>query len=397
MQYKIKFGPTALYILVGLYIIFSLHPLLNSGYYSDDIGTSIVKGKLEYENISLLSYIIDNLKTSITSIGRFLPVGQIFGSTVMYFSSSIALYKSLVLLLILSNIFLFGYFTYVISKDHYVSILLMLLIPLLFQFRLYHDPILSFGGGLQIILSFLLASLILLLKYLEGGNRKYLFISILFYNVCLYYYELSIPLILLYFATIAHKRNSIKQVISYGSPFIVSVIIVLALNFIVKVFFISPSSSSYGGTSINFDIFRLLYTFSLQLYASLPLSYFFSDPSNILSFNWVQLIRQLETLDILAVIIFIILLFHVLGKLDFTNLPANLFTSIGIILLIIPAMTISLSTKYQLEYDWYGGIGIGYIPVYIQYYGISMIFIGILSIRQSGMARVTITIILSLV
>ena len=359
--------------LICLYIILSLLPILHSGYYSDDMVNSSLRGQIALDKMSYFNYTINFIDYMAKAYGRFVPVSIFTLTLIFYYFHNIFLYKAIILLLIIINTLLFGLFTKKIFKDSYVSYLFMLGIPLFFQFRLYHDPILSFAGQLQFFFCYLFGSLIFLQYYLETGNKTTLIASLVLFNVSLYSYEISAPLTLLYFIIIYEEKRNLAISLRKSLPFIYSLLIAIFINLLFRFIIKSQSLPEYGGITIHFNIGLIIRTLFMQIYSALPLSYFLTNPSHLFNHNILILLKQLNDKDIFLLVIFNILTFNLAKRINIANLNWRKSLSIGLCLLILPAIPIALSAKYQQEFNWYGGWGIGYIPVYIQYYGALMV------------------------
>lgn len=358
-----------IYSLIGLYIVLSLLSLLHSGYYSDDMVNSSLRGQIALEKISFLHYAFRFIKLTIDTQSRFIPISIITLVTVSYLFYNLFFYKTLILVLIIINILLFGYFIKIVFKEIYFSYLLMLCMPLFFQFRLYHDPILSFAGHMQLFFCYLFCALILLQKYLENNNRRNLILSVVFFNISLYAYEISVPLSLLLFILIFDHNKKIKTSLKMSLPFICSNAIVVFIDLFVR--FLVPKG--YSGTIINLNALLIIKTLIMQIYASIPLSYYVSNSSNLFNHNILILFKNVRSKDLLVILIFNILFIISIRKININELKWKKILSLGLSLLILPAVPIALSAKYQQEIIWFGGWGIGYIPVYIQYYGMLLI------------------------
>ena len=362
-------GRLVLYGTVVLYLLLSFQPLLNSGYYSDDITSTSLRGKLAYENKSLLTHVAEEMKFGVTQLGRFLPCGSLFGSVILYFAYDPHLYKLIIMLLLVADVLLFGYLLQLLFEDRSFSIAAMLLLPLFFQFRLYHDPILSFAGGLQIIILLFVTSLVFLQKYCVTGSRFFLLASLLFYNICLYYYEVSIPLGLVLLVVLAKYERSPKKFVLKAIPIIASICIAVGMNIIARTLLKDPAAAAYGGTTLSFDLAPFVHTFLLQLYAAIPLGYFISNPAHIFSHNLIKLFKTATITDFFAVSFLMVLLSMSLIRLDIRRIQLKNLMAFGSVFFVTPAFLVALSAKYQLEFDWFGGWGIGYVPVYLQYFG----------------------------
>jgi len=273
------------------------------------------------------------------------------------------------LILIIINIFLFGYFIKIVFKEKYLAYILMLCMPLFFQFRLYHDPILSFAGHLQLFFCYLICSLIFLQKFLEYNNKKNVVISMVFYNISLYAYEISVPLTLLLFILIFEHYKNLKKSFKKSLPFIYSLTIAILINFLVRF----TVNKEYSGITFNLNVFLIIKTLFMQIYSSMPLSYYISNSSHLFNHNVLSLFKDINSTDLMLIIVFNVLYWFLIEKVNVDRVNWGIFLLLGIGLLILPALPISVSAKYQQELNWYGGLGTGYIPVYIQYYGALMV------------------------
>jgi hypothetical protein len=262
------------------YVALSLLPLLSSGYYSDDLIYSTMRGQIQLQGISFVESLIESNRAWITSNGRLFPVHLLRLHAISYVSYHLSVYKALLLSLNVINVLLFGYLLLLHTGSRSASCLGMLVLPALFQFRLYHDPILSFFGMMQVFVALLLAAMISLYKYLEHERRTYLLASLLFYNLCLYYHEVSIPMLPLFVTIVIWKRASLKARLAMSSLYSVSVAVALVAMFAVRALR-DAASAPYPGIVFNFQVKPIIKTFALQLYASLPLTYFTGNPSHL--------------------------------------------------------------------------------------------------------------------
>src|ERR1700690_1541264 len=169
--------------ILCIYFILVLWPLLKSGYYSDDLIASTEFAKRNFEHLSFFSYYFDSLKNNFVFGDRLIlfSPSEIF----VYFFSNLVFYKSCILFAVITNILLFGRVIQNLTKDKRLGFFSMLFVPLLFQFRLNHDPILSFYGFQQFLVTYILFGVYLLSKYYENKKNYYLIGSVILYNFLL--------------------------------------------------------------------------------------------------------------------------------------------------------------------------------------------------------------------
>jgi hypothetical protein len=112
-----------------------------------------------------------------------------------------------------------------------------------------------------------------------------------------------------------------------------------------------------------------------QCYAATPLSYFAADPDRIFLTPFANL-RYHFGINYVLIIAGYFACFFTFSKGVTCELNADgdfrgtRFSSLfGFLLLVLPSALVALSSKYQRSITW----GIGYIPVYISYFGFSLI------------------------
>lgn len=360
--------------LIAANVVVSLYPLLQSGYYSDDMVRSLIRPLMELRGESFLAYFLRVNTRIIGTAGRLYPVNLFLTNLVYYCSGTAGAYKTVILLLVLLNIFSFGYFVKIMTGNKKLAYLCMLVMPLFFQFRLYHDPILSFGGLMQIFFLLLIVSLICLKQYLRGYSYWYWSLSVVLYNACLYSYELSFLLLPAYFLLIFGAGRRFRESATIATPFLLSALIAAALNLLALFVWKDPLSAGYAGTKLGL-ISSVLKTFFIQSSATLPLSYYFGNPSKFFDPDLSALLSQVSLLPGLFAVVVTFAMFHLTTNLDMRSITGRAFSLTGLIFLVLPALFVALSEKYQQDLIRYG-FGMAYIQVYIQYYGLVMLSAG---------------------
>ena len=200
-------NPTT-YILLALFgfnLLINLK-VLQSGYFNDDMINSQVPGVVPFVFDSIFDLTKYYFSEWIRNQGRFFPLAW-YGYYVFDFFDTLIAYKLYCIFFITVSNFVFGYFVYQISQSKELSYLVILITPVLFQYRLYHDPILSYGGLMQLILIYTILSLILLVKYLKTKNIIFLVGSVMFYLFSLLTYEITYTFFLLHVLIVWRYRK----------------------------------------------------------------------------------------------------------------------------------------------------------------------------------------------
>jgi len=377
-----------MYLIVMMLSLIIVSPMLTTGYVSDDSLNSLFRGIVLESRGSLPHHIYSMAKNSIIYGARFIPLVSISSSVIFILISNLYLYKMSILFLTVTNILLFRYLIELITRSKALSFLSILFLPLSFQFRFFHDPILSFGGLEQIVFLYTLSSLIFLEFYLRT-NRKYLLLaSLFFFMLDLMTYESTYPFfmfhsLLIYFHS---GDGKISFVFRKTTPFLLMVMVFILIS--VSLRFVFPQNDGYEGIKAKFSTLPFMITLLKQCYAATPLSYFVADPHSIFSKPFVDLRRYFGVPHFLITVGFLVLFFEFSrGNIRGSNPQSDprgtkrafLF---GFLLFVIPSTLVALSSKYQKELSW----GVGYIPVYISYFGLSIIM-GVISFEMFGGLR----------
>ncbi len=365
-----------------------LAPMLESGYNSDDILNSMTKGVVLEDNQTVASYAFSILQNWLFHEGRIFPLAVAFYSF-FYYVTNLYLYKLIILGLIIVDLLVFGYFIQLLTKSRAIGYLAILVTPLFFQFRLYHDPILSFSGLLQTILLFVLCSLIFLQLYLRERKRYLLALSLLTYTVSLLTYEISYVFSCFHFIIIYFHLNPRKffPALKESLPYILLSFIFVLASILLRVYCGVPLSggSAAGAYTPNFNLTVYFATLLKQTSAAFPLSYYLLNPQGIFN-NTYAYLQNYFSLNI----IFIGIGYFVIAMETFRQIftesahEKNKITVkkvmlLGLSMLILPGVLIALSPKYQHEVYW----GVGYLPVFISYFGLTMLVVSVIYLALS--------------
>jgi len=366
-----------------------LYPSLNSGWIHDDAFNSDISGTLARQNVSL----IDLLHTGIVvwaKSGRFVPLNFILTFSLFDFMhGNLILYKSIIVVGVLINIIIYYYFIKLLSGSSAFATLSILLVPIFFQFRpTYADPILAFNLLLPFLFSCLLAAAILMIYYIKYRKNIYIVLSWLAYLSALLTYEVAYPFFIFQFLIAYFYQKDVLQsikltlpyaVLSFGAGFFV---LLLRLTHKIPVVVndgLTPVAAAY---TLNINILTYIVTLVRQCFAAIPLSYSAAYFEHF-------------TLGGAFVIVLFIILFMLISKIPpSAGIDLKFISIIGLALWILPGLMIATSPKYQDGLAW----GLGYLPVYISYFGASLMvacFIYSLS-GKSRKVMLSIAIILAL-
>ena len=358
------------YFLMSSLVAMALWPLLSSGYYSDDLIHSTLRGQLELQNKSLLNHIVEENRYWIVDNGRFFPVATLMVLPVSYLFSNLLLHKIFILLQVIVNALLFSRFVENLTKDFFAGYIASLFLPILFQFRLFHDPILSFSGMMQSFMTITLLSLILCQKHHDRDQPRYLAASVFLYNLTLYFYEISVPFVLLFLIlTIGRRPVTLRQVVRQLLPYMVSTAFALAVMAITR-HLRDPATAGYEGITLHLQAGSIFKTLIIQISAAFPLNYYLFDPAHL--FSGVGIGRP-GLHEIMTVAGFASAYWYTSRRMAHIDTITTVL--VGTTLLFFPALLVSLSLKYQKALSF----GIGYLPVYVGYFGVAMLAVAMLA------------------
>jgi hypothetical protein len=364
--FKNEFDIGPLTLLVG-FVVFSLMPLLSSGYFNDDAISSQISYILKFENQTLWGYTTTAFGDWVKGQGRFFPLAWYIYYVFTFFKSLIA-YKIAILIFVLFDIALFGYLIKQITGSRPFAFLAMLLTPAFFQFRFINDPILSYHFLLQILFGELMLSLIFLHKYLLESKRKFFVFSLTVYGMALLTYEISylffILQFMLAFEVLKDFRKTVKTTWPFGALTAVMIIVSLLLR--------SHAASIQMPYEIHFEPGLYVKTVLRQVFAAFPLCYFMKDTLRLFDLKRVFGAFQWQDIAGAGMAIY---LFSIAEKQTFKQINASFLLIFGSLFTLIPTLMIALSPRHQALRS-----GEGYLNVYISDYGMLLLLLGVLLI-----------------
>jgi len=407
-----------MWVLALALAAFMLAPLLSSGFFSDDgVNSLIVPVAAQAQHSSLMGEVANAYGGAVKQLGRFFPFATYAVFMFWFVNGNLALYKWLILVLVLLDLALFGRLVRALTASPAMSALAITLPPLLFQFRFYSDPILAFGALPQVVALLTFGSLLAWVAFLRGGRRRDLVVSLVLYGVSLLTYEIVLPFFLLHLliAWWYPERQRLRQAAKASWPFaalaVGSAMVAVGVRLANGIALAGGASGSVY--TPNTDPFAALFTIARQISAALPLSYHILLGSTT-GIDGVQPFEGLfayigrypvSSLLVLAGVTALVAVgvwmlrdpeaspltkkrSSLPQAAKAISLPGLLWTAAG--LLVLPATLIALSPKYQTEILW----GKGYIPVYLSYFGTALlIIVGLKAASRIGRAKGTVHIL----
>lgn len=362
------------YVWLSLMVtVLSMAVLLAGGFYMDDSVLSYLT-RAKAADAGIWNYIGENI-TSWLHQGRIFPISNIYVSFLMCFVPNAFVYKLIILIFVLLDVYVMGLFVWRMSGQKSVAYLAMGAMPLLFQIRYYHDGIVGYHLLMQIIILVILLSALALNRYMESRKKSWLVLSLGLYTAGILTYEIGfVGIFVLCFVAFCHQKEGLKSVFTWKNvwktvknimPFFLITIAVLALTMYVK----GAYGTGYDGVQVSMEPGKIAGTACKQALAAFPLSYFLLAKNMGYAFErgLGTFIKNVRPVDIAAVAVFLFVLYKKCGeKIRIHTRP--LLWGVALVLWWVPSLIIGMSAKYQTELFW----GIGHIPVYVEYFGIML-------------------------
>lgn len=402
--------------LILLLTAVSLSMLIRSGYYWDDAVNSTAYLAEKKDAIPTLTHVLEFMR-------KYLELGRINVLSVYYYFyfyiENVSLYKALIILTILIDQLIFRKVLMEFGVSRPGARLGMLMIPLLLQTRVYQDPVSGFYSLMQILTAEMLLCALFLQRWLESGKRSCFWLSLAAFAVGLLTYEVCFPFLAMICLLIWAQRKNFLRAVRDSLPFVGLTALMLAGVFLVRRLFVH---NTYPGVAFSLEPARILRAALTQLAAGLPLSFYSAGypaavlgnayPTNtFMNYDFLSFLKAIRLTDILILFGFIYIIkkisSHTIQNSEssvshsssfihnsslssphsspstlnssFLTLHSSLFI-LALSFAVLPMVTVAMSERYQGQLM----PGLGYLPVYMQYYGIAMLILCLtLSLRPS--------------
>ena len=361
-------------LLLALLLMFIvLQPVLKGGFYWDDAFFSVEAQNMRLSGTSIWERVWKEI-VDYVRIGRINPFAT-FHFLVFYYIPDVRLYKLMLVVLTLLDGWLFYHFLCLWTKEQKAAILSLLAATLCFQHRLYHDPLNSYYGLMQVMFAELMGALIFYVRWLRERKTGFAVLSLLFFAMGLMSYEMFFPLTALFLIPAWEQEKHPLKAIRRMIPWVLLAVGLFALSMLLRRNI--TDETAYGGTTFSLDIPLILKTFATQVGSALPLSYRDAGYDTgmmgtlvqwhtIFNTSLAEFLRSIQWQDLLGCLILVFLLREFSSeRMKFSGFHL-LF---GFLLWLLPGLVISLSEKYQLDM----GPGLAYIPILFSYFGMGLI------------------------
>lgn len=346
-----------------LFAFFS--PLLTTGLFQDDIVLAVMNFH-QPDTLASIAGSVEEWISGWIEIGRFFPVSTILSVSMFHwfdFTNPIG-YHVLQVLLISASCYVFAMCFFEDQARRLAAILLFCAMSA--TYWSYHDPYVSYHLVMPVFTLLFLGSVAMFERHLKTGSLMHGLAALTLYLLALATYEIAYPLILVFIIQILRTRPKCVAIW-------VSLAILMALMFVFQGWLrMQARDIEYEGISVGLSPFVVTRTFLLQVFACFPLA---PQVGGVIR----KFIEQTGSgvLDMLLVgaglFALASLSVYLLLRFFKNRSKENSLLLIGLIIWLSPALVISISAKYQAELVW----GLGYLPRYLQSFGLVLVIIGL--------------------
>lgn len=365
------FAPTATPLVLALpsarahSAVLFLLPALRTGWLNDDGTSYTYSAYLDFHGYNFWAETTRQVGIFMEG-GRFYPVMFYQGYGIFYWVQNEVAYKAMIIMLTACASAAFYFLLRRLRLSAPIAALSIVTATACMQMRDYHDPILSYGGFLQILLIELCASMLLLDTWMKRGRRANLIGATALFVLACATYELTSIFALLYIPITLNNAATIKQRLKALSPFFVTATAFIAITAFLRAISTKVTENYEPGFSPSV----LWNTFAKQEFGTLPGS--FQVHAKAPDLNSATVFLQNAPASAAALGAFALLLTVAFGirarvRQNDASPTAPLILALGLI--VLPALPLVIAPKYQNELEW----GWSYIPVLFQVLGFGLL------------------------
>ncbi|MGD0052575.1 MAG: hypothetical protein ABSD03_12300 [Vulcanimicrobiaceae bacterium] len=369
--------------LLGFIVI---APALQTGWYADDAFYWALPGTLAARHESLLAAIEHAIVLWLVGNARFYPGLVVEKYLVFATFTNLLAYKAFLIATTLVTLELFRR-----CVARYTSLatgnLAALAACAILQERAYHDAILAYNAMPQFVAIAMLLSLLAFADVLDRGRLGARALALGCFVLAAITYEEVYAFGLLYLALAKARGRTWVAALRASSPFLGISVLLILLAAALHVAF--PVHSLYA---LSFAPLPVLRTGLEQIAAAFPLVYWAADPNGIFGrVNLEDFLRN-APLDPLVGATFAVAAWLALRQVAGERIRLAPLCTIGALIVVLPAFPVALLAKYQDELR----PGLGYLPVFVEYFGVALLIVaGMLALRRLR-ARRTATLVCAL-
>ena len=347
---------------LGLMII---GPALWSGWAGDDSFYSALDGTLGADGTTLWQMMYHSFQLWFFENGRFYPGLIVEKYLVFYVFTNLIAYKALLVASTLLVVELFRRCICAYVSRPVANLAALAVLPLLAE-RGYQDSILAYNAMPQVVAAAMIVSLMTFRRWLVRGEPWMGVVSVCAYAAAALTYEDVYPL----FALIPRSRSfwgkAEAEIWRFSAPYIVAAVTLGAFAVFMRAMVHLPAGSLYVTGFAPRDVLR---TAAYQISAAFPMSYWLFDPSGIYDRSSVAAFFRNAPVSPAFAMVFAFAAWIAIRSALHERVSLRPLLWIGSMVLVLPALPIALTLKYQHELK----LGLGYLPVFFEAFGVATI------------------------
>lgn len=346
-----------------------------------------------YRFLGLKSFFKYHYEAVLKQQGR-MPFPLVLNDYLNFFSTEQKIYKLVEIFIIISNVVLFGYFLYKVTKNRKLSLLSMIIFITFLPMGWESVPPDAYTGMYGISISVFFISLIYYENYLETKNKNFLIISGITYLYCLLTYELFLFYFIIYLVIVLFKKDNNLKIIYNNLKYIILITLCyIILYFILRLCY----PSIYDGNKLALiSLKRTLEQIFFMFKSSFPGYYLFNVKYQFLFRVYNEFSGISEFFLNIRIIFYIILGIYFINKILELNTPKmeikkNIFLILIIIFLMILTLSVRVLSKSNQENPIVGpDLFIGFTNTYFVYFLSVFIISSIISIFNNKIFKILI-------
>ncbi|MBZ0097402.1 MAG: hypothetical protein K8H75_18790 [Sulfuricella sp.] len=374
-----RFGSRLSLVSPWLALVLALVPYAYSGFYFDDVFNSSVKGWSIFNGQSVWQLVIQQLRVWLLENGRFFPLAIITGYPIWEINDTLVKYRIMHLAFILANAFVLYRLLVGLTQNRWLPSLVLLCVPMVFQFNPRWDPITSFGPLNQLVLLLVLAAWLFLQNFFSTGRRHFMVMALLTQFLALCTYEVAL-VVLPGMLAIALAYRTAKPIESRRA--ILLSMAVASVYLLIYLAFSMLRTSVYDGVYI--EKYSIIPTFAAQFASAFPLAFLHN---NLLQISYPKggvLVFFLGYF--LTAAAAVALKKYDISKEKYSSRREHewIIWALAACLMLVPSLLVAISGRYQRIVTY----GDPYIIVYMQYWGVAIVMaLGLQRLLQAAALR----------
>jgi len=359
-----------------LYAATLVSPQFVKGFGCDDLLNSCTRGYALINGQSIAEYLALQVNGSICA-GRLYPLAVAMTYGLHYLWSSAAVFHAYAFALTLCDVALFYGLLRGWRLSPPAATLGTLFLANSIQLRLFYDPILQFAGLIPFMVGATLVALVAFQRYLATDRARWQAIGVMAFAAALLTYEVAYMVAPVFLLMARTERGDWRRAISATQPY--TMLCVALVAFTLGLRYITGWNAADPYTP-RLDLPAILKATAMQASGAIPASYAVFSPHRVDNMcewrlftswkNWAMFaaaggltwacVRQLAQARIES-----------RPSADQSGPSLATLAIIGGVIWILPGFLIALSPKYQAVV----AIGLGYLPVFLQYFGLATLSI----------------------